>query len=269
MPEMIVWPDSSSVRTRNDGSSCARRPSAMPIFSWSALVLGSTACEITGSGNTMRSSSDHVVGIAERLAGGDVLQADAGGDVAGAHFLDFRALVGVHLQQATDALLLALDRVVDRVAGVQHARIDADERQLADERVGHDLERERRELLAVVGLADGLGFAVVVQPLTGGMSTGDGRYSITASSIACTPLFLNAEPHSIGTISLAIVRWRRPFLIGPRARDRPPRGTCSSVPRWPRRRPRPSSRATPCRCRAARPESPPARTSCPGWRRPR
>ncbi|MNW05351.1 hypothetical protein D3C71_2015890 [compost metagenome] len=27
----------------------------MPIFSWSALVLGSTACEITGSGKTMRS----------------------------------------------------------------------------------------------------------------------------------------------------------------------------------------------------------------------
>ncbi|MCY1295509.1 hypothetical protein D3C81_1480400 [compost metagenome] len=55
MPEMMVWPDSSSVFTRNDGSSCARRFSAMPIFSWSALVLGSTACEITGSGKLMRS----------------------------------------------------------------------------------------------------------------------------------------------------------------------------------------------------------------------
>src|SRR5690606_7597996 len=29
--------------------------SAMPIFSWSALVLGSTAWEMTGSGNSMRS----------------------------------------------------------------------------------------------------------------------------------------------------------------------------------------------------------------------
>ena len=55
MPEMMVWPDSSSVCTRNDGSSCARRFSAMPIFSWSALVFGSTAWEITGSGNSMRS----------------------------------------------------------------------------------------------------------------------------------------------------------------------------------------------------------------------
>ncbi|CFU01170.1 Uncharacterised protein [Bordetella pertussis] len=55
MPEIMVWPDSSSVRTRNDGSSCASRLSAMPIFSWSALVRGSTACEITGSGKVMRS----------------------------------------------------------------------------------------------------------------------------------------------------------------------------------------------------------------------
>ena len=47
-------------------------------------------------------------------------------------------------------------------------------------------------------------------PLTGGMSVGAGMYSMTASSIAWTPLFLNAEPQSIGTISLAIVRWRRP-----------------------------------------------------------
>src|SRR5947209_1231188 len=56
IPEMIVWPDSSSVWTRNDGSSCARRLSATPIFSWSALVFGSTACEITGSGNSIFSS---------------------------------------------------------------------------------------------------------------------------------------------------------------------------------------------------------------------
>jgi hypothetical protein len=41
---------SSSVRTRNDGSSCARRCSAMPIFSWSALVLGSTAMRDHGLG---------------------------------------------------------------------------------------------------------------------------------------------------------------------------------------------------------------------------
>src|SRR3546814_12324172 len=35
----------------------------------------------------------------------------------------------------------------------EHARIHAEERQRADERVGHDLERERGERLGVQGLA--------------------------------------------------------------------------------------------------------------------
>ncbi|MNS99244.1 hypothetical protein D3C72_1336420 [compost metagenome] len=55
MPEIMVCAVSSSVRTRKDGSSWASLLKAMPIFSWSALVLGSTATEITGSGKSMRS----------------------------------------------------------------------------------------------------------------------------------------------------------------------------------------------------------------------
>ena len=58
---------------------------------------------------------------AQRVAGGHVLQAHGRGDVAGADFLDLVALVGVHLQDAADALLLRLDRVVDLVAGVERA----------------------------------------------------------------------------------------------------------------------------------------------------
>jgi len=50
-------------------------------------------------------------------------------------------------------------------------------------------------------------------PLTGGMSTGDGISSMTLSSMACTPLFLKAEPHSMGWISPAMVRWRRPAMM--------------------------------------------------------
>ena len=52
MPEMTVWPVSSSVRTRNVGSSSVSANSALPSLSWSALVLGSTATWITGSGNS-------------------------------------------------------------------------------------------------------------------------------------------------------------------------------------------------------------------------
>ena len=105
MPEMIVWPDSSSVRTRNDGSSCARRFSAMPIFSWSALVFGSTATVDHRLREVHLLERDDLVRVAQRVAGGRFLQADRRGDVAGAHFLDLLALVGVHLQDAADALL--------------------------------------------------------------------------------------------------------------------------------------------------------------------
>ena len=97
MPEMMVWPDSSSVRTRSDGSSCARRPRATPIFSWSALVLGSTACEITGSGNSIFSSvmmaSDRTASRRSSRPSGPRRRRCRPPDL-----LDLLALVGVHLQ---------------------------------------------------------------------------------------------------------------------------------------------------------------------------
>ena len=72
--------------------------------------------------------------------------------------------------------VLPLRRVEHRGARLDVARVDAEEGQLADERVGHDLEDQRRERLVVVGLA--LDDRLVVSgsmPLTGGMSSGDGR----------------------------------------------------------------------------------------------
>ncbi len=55
MPAMTVWPVSSSVFTRKVGSSSERRASAVASFSWSALVLGSMASLMTGSGKVIRS----------------------------------------------------------------------------------------------------------------------------------------------------------------------------------------------------------------------
>ena len=55
MPRMIVWPVSLSVWTLKVGSSCMSLASAMPIFSWSALVLGSIATAMTGSGKFIAS----------------------------------------------------------------------------------------------------------------------------------------------------------------------------------------------------------------------
>ncbi len=60
--------------------------------------------------------NDGVVRIAQRVAGGDVLQAHHGGDVAREDLVDLFALVGVHPQEPADALAAPLGRVVDRLA---------------------------------------------------------------------------------------------------------------------------------------------------------
>ena len=61
-----------------------------------------------------RLEDDRLLLVAHRVAGRDGLEADGRGDVAGVDFLDFFALVRVHLQQAAEALGLLLGRVVDR-----------------------------------------------------------------------------------------------------------------------------------------------------------
>ena len=45
-------------------------------------------------------------------------------------------------------------------------------------------------------------------PLTGGRSSGEGRYDTTASSRGWTPLFLKADPHRTGTKAPAMVPLR-------------------------------------------------------------
>src|SRR5690606_38987934 len=88
---------------------------------------------------------DDLVRITQRIAGGHVFQTDTGGDVAGQDLFDFGALVSVHLHHTANALFLLFDRVVDAVATAQHARVDANERERADEGVGSDLEHQARE----------------------------------------------------------------------------------------------------------------------------
>ncbi|MNY39287.1 hypothetical protein D3C86_1739640 [compost metagenome] len=73
-----------------------------------------------------------------------------------------------------------------------------------------------------------IGLSCSSWPLMAGTSTGEGRYSITASSMACTPRFLKALPASIGTISLRMVRARRPCLISASVKASPFRYLSSS-----------------------------------------
>ena len=62
IPEITVWPVSSSKRTTNVGSSSASFCSPVPSLSWSAFVFGSTATLITGVGKLMDSSTTGLSG---------------------------------------------------------------------------------------------------------------------------------------------------------------------------------------------------------------
>ena len=96
-------------------------------------------------GEVHRLEDDRVLFVAERLSGRDAAEPDGRRDVAGVHLLDLFALVRVHLEQPPDALGSLLGRVVDTGARTEDTRVDTEERQLTDEGVGHDLERQGRE----------------------------------------------------------------------------------------------------------------------------
>ena len=138
MPEIRVWPDSSSVFTWKVGSSSDSFARAMLIFSWSALVFGSTATSITGSGEGHGFEGDRGLLVAQGITGGDVLQAHEGVDVAGFGSIHRVLLVGVHLEDLADAFLLLLGGVEDGVARLDGTGVHAHEHELAVERVGGD-----------------------------------------------------------------------------------------------------------------------------------
>ena len=121
---------------------------------------------LTGLGLGLDGHTDHGLGefhglqndrslfIAERITGGGVLEADDGADVAGVAALDILAVVGVHLQDAADALSLMLGGVENRGTGIQDTGVHANEGQTADERVGRDLERKTGERSVIVRVTD-------------------------------------------------------------------------------------------------------------------
>jgi hypothetical protein len=107
-----------------------------------------------------RLQDDRVGRVAQGVAGRGVLEADERVDVAHARLVDRVLLVGVHLEELPDALLLALGRVDDLSAGGHLARVHPDVGELAEERVRRDLEGQRGEGLGHVGLADDDGVGV-------------------------------------------------------------------------------------------------------------
>ena len=89
--------------------------------------------------------------VAQRVARGRVLQAHSRRDVAGVADIDILTVVGVHLKDAAHALAVILHGVVHRAAGFDNTGVNAEETKLTHERVGRNLERQRRERSIVVG----------------------------------------------------------------------------------------------------------------------
>ncbi len=91
--------------------------------------------------------------IAERVARTGELETDGRRDIAGIHLVQLHPLVGVHLKDTRDTLLLLLRGVVDVGTGIERTGVNSEVRQLPDERIRHDLERQRRERLLIGGIA--------------------------------------------------------------------------------------------------------------------
>ena len=149
MPLMMVCADSSSVDTRNDGSSFARRCSARLIFSWSACVFGSTATEMTGTGmfifsSVMTFSRSQIVSPVYT----SLRPTAAAMSPACTSLISLRSLACICSRRPMRSFF-DLGRHEHRVAGIQRAGVHAEEREVADEGIVEDLERQRRERLVV------------------------------------------------------------------------------------------------------------------------
>src|SRR3984957_16391376 len=91
---------------------------------------------------------DHRLGrVAERVTRCGVLQAHHRDDRPSGSGRALLALVRVHLVDLADPLLALLDGVQHLRAGLERARVDPDVGELAQVRVRHDLEGQRRERL--------------------------------------------------------------------------------------------------------------------------
>ncbi len=95
---------------------------AVPSFSWSDLVFGSMATEITGSGKVIDSRTTGFDAIAQGVAGGGVLQTHDRDDVARTGRVDLLTLVGVHSVDLADALFAVLGAVEYLGAGLPDCR---------------------------------------------------------------------------------------------------------------------------------------------------
>ena len=98
---------------------------------------------------------DLMLGIAEGVAGGGLLQTDSSSDIACVAGFDVLPVVGVHHQDAAHTLGFALGRVINRSAGINRTGVNTEEAELSDKGVRSNLERQSGERLGVGRMTDG------------------------------------------------------------------------------------------------------------------
>ena len=103
--------------------------------------------------------------VAERIARRGVFETYNGADIARIDFGNILSLVGVHLDETADSLLLFLRGVIHVGTGGQNAGVSAEIREGADKRVGRDLERKASERFVVRGFSDFLFLRIGVDAL--------------------------------------------------------------------------------------------------------
>ena len=123
-----------------------------------------------------RLQEDRLAGVAERVAGDAVVQADDADDVARLDRVDLLAVVGLDAPELRDIFLLVLAGIIDAAVGLELAGVDPQVMQIAVA-VGLNLEDQPAKGLGRVRLAAELDVLPSSgrSPSTGGMSAGLGR----------------------------------------------------------------------------------------------
>ncbi len=185
----------------------------MPIFSWSALVFGSTATEMTGSGNTIFSS---VMIFSRSHSVSPVMTSfrptAAAMSPARTSLISVRSLACICSRRPMRSFLSLVGTytVSPELSVPEYTRKNV---RLPTNGSFRILKASAANGSSSSALRVGLFVVLELALDVGGISIGEGMNSMTASSSACTPLFLNAVPHIASTISLLMARSRRPLRI--------------------------------------------------------
>ncbi len=120
--------------------------------------------------------------ITQRITGGGVLQANHSGDIAGINLLNVLTVIGVHLNNTSNALFLPLGGVQNRRSGAYMSGIHADRRRTAHIGVSRNLERQCGERSIVIGMTLVLLISVRIDALNSRDIQREGIYSTIASN---------------------------------------------------------------------------------------